>query len=165
MMFAAAAVEMVNVVRTQTGGPPRHPEEAAESERDYPEQGQAAPGAAAGGSRLRAGPEEPPHPPGHGRASSGGAAAPAKEANFGQRYTHKAPVGAQRTRRTISSCLRESCRGSFSPGRLLPKTIRDIVRGGESGASAKEVEEGRNPALEQALVSAFFFPEAAVHEQ
>lgn len=54
-------------MRTQTGGPPRHPEEAAESERDYPEQGQAAPGAAAaaaGGSRLRAGPEEPPHPPG-----------------------------------------------------------------------------------------------------
>lgn len=144
MMFAAAAVEMVNVVRTQTGGPPRHPEEAAESERDYPEQGQAAPGAAAaGGSRLRAGPEEPPHPPGQGRASSGGAAAPAKEANFGQRYTHKAPVGAQRTRRAISCCLRESCRGSFSPGLLLPKTIRDIVR--ESGASAKRWKRGEAP--------------------
>lgn len=68
MMFAAA-MEMVNVVSAQTGGAPRHPKEAAESERDYPEQGQAAPGAAAaaaGGARLGAAPEEAPHPPVHG---------------------------------------------------------------------------------------------------
>lgn len=72
MMFAAA-MEMVNVVRAQTGGAPRHPEEAAESQRDYPEQGQPAPGAAAaaGGSRLRAALEEPPHPPVHGEPARG----------------------------------------------------------------------------------------------
>lgn len=69
----AAAMEMVNVVRAQTGGSPRHPKEAAESERDYPEQGQTAAGAgaAAGGSRLRAAPEEPPHPPVHGEPARG----------------------------------------------------------------------------------------------
>ena len=66
-MLAAAAVEMVDVVSAQAGGAPRRPEEAAEGERDYPEQGQAAPGAAAAArSRLRAAPEEPPHPPAHG---------------------------------------------------------------------------------------------------
>lgn len=72
-MFAAA-MEMVNVVSAQTGGAPRHPKEAAESKRDYPEQGQAAPGAAAAaadGSQLRAAPEEPPHPPVHGEPARG----------------------------------------------------------------------------------------------
>lgn len=97
MMFAAA-VEMVNVVSAQAGGSPRHPKEAAERERDYPEQRQAAPSAAAaaaGGARLGAAPEEPPHP--RCAAASGGAAAAAKEANFGRERSHTRSRGRRLT--------------------------------------------------------------------
>lgn len=170
MMFAAA-MEMVNVVSAQTGGAPRHPKEAAESERDYPEKGQAAPGAAAagggggGGSRLRAAPEEPPHPPVHGepargvlgRSSGRGKGGKLWRERCARTRPHTALPAAHRTRRAISS-LWESLSGSFSPGLLLPKTIRDIVRGGESrqfGAFAKRWKRGKSPALKQSLVSAF----------
>lgn len=111
MMFAAA-VEMVNVVSAQTGGAPRHPKEAAESERDYPEQGQAAAGAAAaaaGGSRLRAAPKEPPHPPVRDEPARGVLGRSSSHSNGGKlwaealAHSHTALAAAHGTRRAISS--------------------------------------------------------------
>lgn len=147
MMFAAA-VEMVNVVSAQTGGAPRHPKEAAESERDYPEQGQAAAGAAAaaaGGSRLRAAPQEPPHPPVRAQPARGVLGRSGGHSEGGKLWAealarpHTALAAAHGTRRAISS-LWESLRGSFSPGLLLPKTIRDIVR--ENPGSSEPSQRG-----------------------
>lgn len=90
---------MVNVVSAQTRSAPRHPKEAAESERDYPEQGQAAPGAAAaaGGSRLRAAPEEPPHPPVHGEPAPGVLGRSSSHSEGGKLWTEARPH--TRTRR------------------------------------------------------------------
>lgn len=155
----AAAVEMVNVVRAQAGGAPRHPEEAAESERDYPQKGRAA--AAAGGPRLRAAPKEHPHPPELGVLGSSGSRRQG-EKTLGRgalAHTSTAPAAAHRTRRALSSRW-ESRLGSFSPGLLLPKTIRDIASG---GGSRQFRGGGRTGKPRAPAISSLAFPAAGAH--
>lgn len=139
----AAAVEMVDVVRPQSGRPPGHSEEAAEGERDYPEQGQAPPCAATaapGRAQLGAAPE---HPRVHGGAPAQGQ--PPREAKFGARGGRAAAGGRaaraglqgrppHRARGPILSLLRTVFSGSWSPPCRAPQRIRHIAE--EDAAAA-----------------------------
>lgn len=146
-MMLAAAMEMVDVVRSQAGRPPRHSEKAAEGERDDPEQGQAPPRAAGPGrAQLGAAPE---HPLVHGGAPAQGP--PPREAKFGAQGGERARGGGRlrvgcgapphRASAPILSLLRTVFSGSWSPPCLAPQRIPNIAEanaaeGGLSGKAA-----------------------------
>lgn len=139
--------------RPQTGGTPSHPEEATESQREYPEHGQLA-------TRLDwLGQHELPHPLGHGGAGAPPPHPVRSEANFGRGKRRRA---AHRTKRFVIVGA-SAGRRSLAPGPFLPQRGPNIVQGGREAPNSRgENAAGRPRGISSASPRGYLHCQAAL---
>lgn len=139
--------------RPQTGGTPSHPEEATESQREYPEHGQLATGL------DWLGQHELPHPLGHGGAGAPPPHPVRSEANFGRGKRRRA---AHRTKRFVIVGA-SAGRRSLAPGPFLPQRGPNIVQGGRQAPNSRgENAAGRPRGVSSASPRGYLHCQAAL---